>query len=718
MASQAWTVVETVGRRLGVDVDPAVRAEVLRALADDGDVLHGIVQAGQRLQLAFLQRALSTADVRRIVESEAYPAVLLGVAAEPHAALVLLRRRGGRIEAVRVQPDGTAEEMLLEPSELVENSQGIAMRGLLPISTAAVVGTAPEGQPLSPMRRTLQLLGRERREIALVYLYATLVGLLSLSLPLAVQTIIGLIQGGLFLQPIVWLIAFVILGVLASGALGIAQLHVVELVQQRIFARVAFEFGFKVPRLDFETTLNADLPETMNRFFEVITIQKSLGKLLTETTTAFLSASFGMILLTFYHPYFTLFGFFLLFALFLLFRYSGPKGLETSLAESKYKYRVVHWLEEMSRAITAFKFSGASPLPMRRMDDLVTGYLKYRRKHFGILLAQAWSMIAFKVIVTAGLLVLGAVLVVNRQITLGQFVASEIVIVTILASVEKLILSISTVYDLLTSVEKLGYVSDLPVEEPRGIPPVPGHGGMAVSLKAVSYRYPAAEQPSLRGVTLDVRPGERVAIVGADGSGQSTLLRVMSGLLDGFEGTITFDGLTLRDLDQRQLRAHVGQMLSLTDLFDGSIEENVTVGRPELGTTDVLRALEQARLAEHVQSMPLGLRSPVSAGGGSLSVSNAKKLLLAQAIVGRPRLLLLEDIVQYLEGDDRESVIRMLTAPDRGWTLVIVTHDPALLAACDRVVVLDDGAVTLDGSFHALVADPRLRALVPMPKAA
>jgi ABC-type bacteriocin/lantibiotic exporter with double-glycine peptidase domain len=512
----------------------------------------------------------------------------------------------------------------------------------------------------------------------------------------------------------VWLIAFVILGSFASGALGIAQLNVVELIQQRIFARVAFEFGFKVPRLDFETTLNADLPETMNRFFEVVTIQKSLGKLLTEATAALLSATFGMILLSFYHPYFTLFGFFLLLGLFLMFRWSGPKGLETSLAESKYKYRTVHWLEEMARAITAFKFSGDSPLPVRRVDELVTGYLKYRRKHFGILLQQAWSMIAFKVIVTGGLLVLGAVLVVNRQISLGQFVASEIVIVTILSSVEKLIQSIGTVYDLLTSVEKLGYVSDLPTEEPRGIPLTARDGGFKVVMRDVSYRYPGAPTPALRGIDLAVAAGEKVGIVGPDGAGQSTLLRVMSGLLEGYEGTITFDGITLRDLDQRGLRAQVGQMLSLTDLFDGTIEENVTVGRPDIGTADVLRSLERSALDEQVQAMPLGLRTPVSAGGGSLSVSNAKKLLLAQAIVGHPRLLLLEDIVQYLEGEDREAVIRMLTDAAAGWTLVIVTHDPALLAACDRVVVLSEGRVCLEGPFDRLIHDPRLQALVPL----
>ena len=718
MAVQPWKVVEYAAGRLGVEVDPETRAEAQRAIAKDESTFAGVVQAGNRLQLAFLQRTLAAADVQRLVEAEAFPAIIFGLASEPGAVLVLTARRNGRVAAARFLADGTVEELEFDVATLVENCHGATVRGLLPVSVAAYVGTRAEGQAPSPLQRTFQLLGREKREIGLVYLYATLVGLLSLTLPLAVQSIIGLIQGGLFLQPIIWLIAFVILGAFASGALGIAQLHVVELIQQRIFARVAFEFGFKVPRLDFETTLNADLPETMNRFFEVVTIQKSLGKLLTEATAALLSASFGMILLTFYHPYFTLFGFALLFALFLLFRFSGPKGLETSLAESKYKYRTVHWLEEMARAITAFKFSGGSPLPMRRMDELVTGYLKYRRKHFSVLLQQAWSMIAFKVIVTGGLLVLGAVLVVNRQISLGQFVASEIVIVTILSSVEKLIQSIATVYDLLTSVDKLGYVTDLPMEEPRGVPLTARAEGFRVVLRDVTYRYPGAPAASLRGVNLTVDAGAKVGIVGADGAGQSTLLRVMSGLLEGYEGTITFDGVTLRDLDQRGLRAQVGQMLSLADLFDGTIEENVTVGRPDVSTADVLRSLERSALAEQVQAMPLGLRTPVSAGGGSLSVSNAKKLLLAQAIVGHPRLLLLEDIVQYLEGESREAVIRMLTHDAAGWTLVIVTHDPALLAACDRVVVLQDGAVALEGPYAEQIHDPRLQALVPLAQAA
>jgi ABC-type branched-subunit amino acid transport system ATPase component len=107
------------------------------------------------------------------------------------------------------------------------------------------------------------------------------------------------------------------------------------------------------------------------------------------------------------------------------------------------------------------------------------------------------------------------------------------------------------------------------------------------------------------------------------------------------------------------------------------------------------------------------LRTPVAAGGGSLSVSAAKKLLLAQAIAGKPRLLVLEDIMQHLEGEDRTQVIRMLTGEQAPWSLAIVTHDPALLTACDRVYVLGEGEVVMEGPYADLRRQPAMQALVP-----
>ncbi len=723
MDSQGWIVVELVARELGVELAPELRESVRRAESRaqrPDDPATRIIELGGKAGIAFFRRPITRGDLQRVIETSAFPAVLAGLSAERHSVFVLRGRHGGRLQVVRVRGDGSQESFEAEAAAFLESARGATIEGLVPVHVAPWLGKEVRaregGQALSSLERAWRLVARERREINLVILFAMLVGLLSLTLPLAVQGFIGLVQGGMILQPVILLIGFVILGTLASGALTIAQMKVVETIQQRIYARVALEFGFKVPRLDFEATLPEYLPETMNRFFEVVNIQKSFAKLLQEGATSVLQILFGLVLLTLYHPYFAFFGFALVVVVFLAARLLGPAGIETGLAESKYKYRTVHWLEEMSRAITAFKFSGMSAMPVERMDEQVAGYLRYRRKHFKVVIRQAWVIILLKVAVVAGLLVMGTLLVVNRQITLGQFVASDLVIITVLVALEKLIFSITSAYDLLVGVEKLGFVSDLPVEATDGLPPVapvaPGEG-FTIEVADLHYRYPGAADESLRGISLRIAAGEKVAIVGADGSGQSTLLRVVSGLLEGYQGTITYDGLTLRDLDRRALRAQVGQMLSLHDLFDGTIEENVTVGRPWLGTADVLTALDLATLNRQVQAMPLGLRTPVAAGGGSLPVSSAKKLLLAQALAGRPRLLVLEDIVQHLEGEDRTRVIRTLTGEQAPWSLVICTHDPALLAACDRVYVLDEGAVIMEGPFADLSRQPAMQALVP-----
>src|SRR3712207_2379645 len=141
----------------------------------------------------------------------------------------------------------------------------------------------------------------------------------------------------------------------------------------------------------------------------------------------------SLILLTFYHPYFSLFGILLLTALGAILWITGRRGLATSLTESSYKYRVAHWLQELARSTTLLRFAPRSRLPLERMDQEVAGYLGARRAHFRVLVRQSLSIVAFKTAITGGLLVLGSLLVINRQITLGQFVASELVIVTVLA---------------------------------------------------------------------------------------------------------------------------------------------------------------------------------------------------------------------------------------------------------------------------------------------
>ncbi|WP_026260750.1 ABC transporter transmembrane domain-containing protein [Spirosoma luteum] len=319
--------------------------------------------------------------------------------------------------------------------------------------------------PPSPLQRLIRLLTNEKKDIGYIYLYALVTGLISLSLPLGIQAVFNLVSGGVIFSSVYLLIGVVILGVLITGLLLVAQMTLVEILQQRIFVKAAFEFTYRLPRIEPEAFDGYYPPELMNRFFDVLTIQKGLPKLLIDLTSAAVQIVFGLILLSAYHPIFVGFGAFIVLIILLISRLYGPGGVRTSLEESKYKYKVVGWLEEIAANLPTYRSQRTKGETINKMDDLVAGYILHRNRHFNVLKRFFYSAIAFKTVATGGLLILGTVLVVGRQMSLGQFVAAELIIVLITSSVDKLMSGIDTVFDMLTAVEKIGYVTDLPLEE-------------------------------------------------------------------------------------------------------------------------------------------------------------------------------------------------------------------------------------------------------------
>jgi len=720
--TQVTLLLDHLAAHAGLSLDATARRDAVRRLGVTSGTVEAstdlLVDAARRVQLAVLRRSVRPAELGAALAGLGGPAALIaaGAAGEVVFAIVEPGPDGPVVRRVGVDGIGAAESV--SPEAFLRGLGGPEALAALVIPVPTPVLAPTGGSARRPVDRLLELLLLEKGNIVLVYAYATLVGLLSLTLPLGVQAIIGLVSGGLFLQPVVLLIGFVVLGTLATGVLQVLQLSAVERIQQRIFARIALEFSIRVPRVRTEAAWATDLPERMNRFFEVVTIQKSLGKLLTGTTTALLQVIFGLLLLTFYHPYFTLFGLGLVGLLWLIIRLTGPRGLVTSQMESAYKYRTAHWLEEVARSVVAFKAAGRATPALERMDGQVAGYLHYRERHFRVLVIQAMAAIGFKTLVTGALLILGSVLVIDRQITLGQFVAAELVIVTVLAGIEKLVGSLAEVYDVMTSVDKLGAITDLPLETTVGLPLPDGASGLAVEVEGLRYTYPGAERPALANIAFRLAPGARVAVTGPDGSGETTLLAAVSGLLDGVEGTVLLDGMTLRDLEPAAVRDRIGVVLGSAGLFEGTIEDNVTLGRAGLGTAAVVEALSRVGAHATVQRLPDGLRTVIENGGRGLPSTLRVRLLLARAIVHQPRFLLVDECLATVEPAARQELIDVLTAPDAPWTLLIVSHTRDLLAACDRVLVLRAGEVVADAPWAVVMRLPEVASLLPSARSA
>jgi ATP-binding cassette, subfamily B, bacterial len=543
------------------------------------------------------------------------------------------------------------------------------------------------GNP-SPVARIFNLVKLEQKEISAVYYYAVLNGLIQLSLPLGVQAIIGFVLGASMRASLIVLIVLVVLGVLVAGIMQVNQMKIVEKIQQKIFVRYAFAFAQHIPKLDLKKTDNIYLPELVNRFFDIPVLQKSLSKILLDIPTASIQILFGLILLSFYHPAFILFGVILILLLWMILRYTGNRGLQTSIEESTYKYKVAGWLEETARVIKSIKLTKGNDLHLQKTDEHVTGYLDARNKHFKILLLQYNVLVIFKTVITAAMLIVGTILLVNQELNIGQFIAAEIIILLVLTSVEKLVMNLGSVYDTLTSVEKLSNLTDKPVEVDGSIQMTDNGNGLKVALQNLSFSY-NNENNVLQNISLEINGGEKVCIKGKDSSGKSTLLKVLAGAYPDFNGAMLLDGVPLGNYNLNSVRSQMGVLISQQDIFNGTVWENIVLGNKNISLETVMNTSAKVGINDFIASLKNGYDTMLDPTGKRLPRNVIHKILLVRALVGKPRLLLLEEPWQNIENSQRNQIMQLLVEI-KNTTLVVVSNDDDFANQCDKILHIED----------------------------
>jgi ABC-type bacteriocin/lantibiotic exporter with double-glycine peptidase domain len=545
---------------------------------------------------------------------------------------------------------------------------------------------------LTPLQRFIRLLNVERSELYSIYSFAIFNGLINLTIPLGIQSIINLIGGGIVSSSWLILVLVVIVGVALSGVLQVYQLSVNENLQQKIFSKSAFEFAFRIPRLKTETIEKYYIPEMVMRFFETVTIQKGLSKILIDFSSASLQVLFGLILLSIYHPSFIIYSGLFIGIVVLLIKLTGNKGLQSALKESNYKYEVTNWLVDIARNMESYKMAGNTNLPMDRTDELLSKYLDARKTHFKILKFQYSNLIAFKVLVTAGLLLIGGLLVIDQQMNIGQFVASEIIIILLLSSVEKLIFSMETIYDVLAAVEKLGGVNDLELENQGGREiNFENVEAIDIELKNFNYRFMYESDYVLKNINLEIKAGDKVCLAGYNGSGKSMLMHVIAGLYYDYEGSISFNTFPLSNIKLDYLRSKIGSSFAKEDIIQGTILDNICMGR-KISFEEVLKISEIIGLHEYIQSLEKGYDTFLHPEGVRLPKSRILKIKLARCLVGNPKLILIEDHFNLLEKKYKEQLLDFILN-NKKWTVVIVSNDIEIANKLDYVVALNEGSI-------------------------
>lgn len=547
---------------------------------------------------------------------------------------------------------------------------------------------------MSPIERFKNLIIVDKKDVYQLLIYAVLAGLISLSIPLGIQSIINFIQAGQISTSWIVLVFIVVIGVAFVGILKIMQFRITENLQQKIFVRSSFEFAYRFPKIKFDQIYNYSPGELANRFFDTLTVQKGFSKLILEVSTSVLQIVFGILLLSLYHPFFIFFGLILLFLLYLIFKINFKNGLNTSLNESKYKYKVAHWLQEIARNHLSFKNGKLFEFSLQKNDSLVNEYLTHRESHYNVLRKQFIQLTGFKVLITAGLLIIGGMLVLNQQMNIGQFVAAEIIIITIISAVEKLFYGLELFYDVTTSLEKLGAVVDLELENQNSATKyVIEDNSVCIEAKEISFQFPDSEVPVLKDINLTVNRGDRILIQGENGTGKTTLLRLLARLIEPSTGSIFLNDTNIKKYCIDDFRKNIGVITIDDSPFEGTIYENITCNNPDITKKEISNILDKLKLTEYIKSLPLGLDTLMVSEGKRINSASIQKILLARCIISNPKILFLEEPVEKLDKYAAGEIINFLTSPENPWTLVVIAKGNYWKEKCTKIVTLENNKI-------------------------
>ena len=285
--------------------------------------------------------------------------------------------------------------------------------------------------------------------------------------------------------------------------------------------------------------------------------------------------------------------------------------------------------------------------------------------------------------------------------------ASEIIIITVLNSSEKLIRSLETIYDVLTGLEKIGAVMDIPLDkcDEDAIPLSINSPGLDVEISNLSLKFPSYSEPVLQNLNLHIRHGERICISGKEGSGKTVLLQVLGGLYTDFKGSLMYNGHPIGSLNLDQLRSIIGDNFSMEDLFDGTLGENVGMGREYITHDDILAALRLVGLQDFLKELPDGLRTHIVPGGKRIPVSIARRIILSRSFAQNPPMLLLDNFPAAIEHRVNE-LSETITSPSAKWTAVVASNHPAMASRCNRIIIMDKGKIVFDGNWTQVMNNP------------
>lgn len=554
---------------------------------------------------------------------------------------------------------------------------------------------------IESVRKLYAILFDEKENMLVFFIYAAIISLLYLAIPLAAQILVNVISTGVLLQPIIIITTGVFMGLLLLGVLRIFQLFIAEIIQRKIFAKIALEISQKIPRISQKYFGEIYAPELVNRFFDTITIQKTLTLILLEVPSAIFQILLGFILMGIYSPLLIIFD--TLLILTIVFVYTlGYNGVNSSKKQSNAKYKVAHWLEEIARCQISFKMNLANDYATDEVDNRILDYVNRRKDHFQVLFRQYSASFFIAALASASVLAIGGWLVMQGKLTLGQLVASELVILMIVSSLDKIVQKFESWYDLLTAIDKVSHITDLDTERDDGIELNLNEKGLELVCDDLSFSY-NAQRKVLDKVNLQLESGSRKSIVGVSGAGKTTFAYLISGLQEFQEGNILLNGSPLKGLSLDSIRRNIALVSDYNEIFAATIEENIVLNRADISKEDLDEVVELVHLERDLQQFSQGIKTKLLSEGRNVSLGQRQRILLARALVSKPQLLILDEAFGGMDERTKLKIINNIFDVNKPWTILNITHDAEVVLRTNYIYLLDQGKIAEEGETKKLL---------------
>ncbi|MFT7630757.1 MAG: putative ABC transport system ATP-binding protein [Mariniblastus sp.] len=538
-------------------------------------------------------------------------------------------------------------------------------------------------EPLTPIRRFVAFLKPEAPDVRAILVFSIIIGLLSLTTPLAVEAVVNTIAFGRYLQPLIVLSLIVLVFLGFRAGLNVLMTIVTEIIQRKIFVRTVEDLSYRLTRVPLSTWKKYHGPELVNRFFDIVSVQKITAKLLLDSLMLGLQTIIGLTVLAFYHPFLLGYDIGLLAMMSIVLTFIGRGAIKTAKDESQLKYETAAWLQEIVRHPTTFKFNGGLGFAINRADELAAQYIFHRQQHFKILIKQISFAMVMQVIAATTLLALGGYLVIDGQMTLGQLVAAELIVTVILGSFAKLGKDLESFYDLMASVDKLGKLFDLPVERIDKLELARQPGAYGMQLVDI-----ALDSQTSQATTVSFDPCKTYAIYGSSELRREKLIETLVGQAKPQAGHVLLNDYRVDAISAESLQKKISLVREI-ELFEGTVDENLRMGRENVGSAQANDVISRLGLRKTLAALPDGLGTRVSICGYPLSSGQAIRLVLARALISKPGILFVDGLLDRLSDDDTGEVLASLNTFAEDTTIVISTGRRAIARWAEKTLEIE-----------------------------